>query len=78
VTIDRYRELLDDAGFREIDVLDVTSAIDPTYDHWAQFRSAPEPRTPQQFVSRYNAIASAVLPILRAKMGYAIISAVKA
>lgn len=78
VTIDQYRELLNDAGFRAIDVLDVTAAIDPTYDHWAQFRSAPEPRTPQQFVSRYNAIASAVLPILRAKLGYAIISAVKA
>ena len=78
VTLDHYRTLLERAGFRSIEVLDVTAAIDPTYDHWAEFRAAPEPRTPQQFVSRYNAIASAVLPILRAKLGYAIISAVKA
>lgn len=78
VTLDHYRTLLKDAGFRDIEVLDVTAAIDPTYDHWAEFRSVPEPRTPQQFVSRYNAIASAVLPILRAKLGYAVISAVRA
>lgn len=78
VTLDAYRKLLGDAGFQGLEILDVTAAIDPTYDHWALFRSAPEPRTPQQFVSRYNAIASAVLPILRAKLGYAVISAVKA
>jgi cyclopropane fatty-acyl-phospholipid synthase-like methyltransferase len=78
VTLDHYRSLLGQAGFRSVEVLDISAAIGPTYDHWAEFRGTPEPRTPTQFVTRYNAIASAVLPILRAKLGYAIISATRA
>lgn len=73
-----YRELLQTCGFTDLKDDDWTSAVMPTYTHWARFTPEAGVVTPAPFVSRYQSIAAAILPIIGAKLGYLCISARKA
>ena len=78
VNLAQYRDLLSAAGFSNPKVVDWTSAVLPTYVHWSRFKTDPGSPTPPNFVARYNAIASSILPIIGAKLGYLCMSATRA
>jgi ubiquinone/menaquinone biosynthesis C-methylase UbiE len=75
VSLPEYCGLLSAAGFADCKVSDWTKAVLPTYTHWGRFKPEAGPSAPAHYVSRYNSVAEAVLPIIGAKLGYVCISA---